>query len=163
MEEKKWETYEQVAHDLLNRFAESFQLGSVEGKQIVPGKSGTDWEIDAKGMKAGNEGFVIIECKRHPKAPVSQEVVGGLAYRIQDTGAVGGIIVSPLPLQKGAQLVSNHEGIVHLLLNKDSTNTDYMLQFLNNIFVGVSEQVTITDSVHIVVTRDGEVIDERKA
>ena len=39
MEETGWDTYEQVAQYLLNQFAEIFQLGSVEGKQLVPGNS----------------------------------------------------------------------------------------------------------------------------
>ena len=44
-----------------------------------------------------------------------------------------------------------------------STNSDYIFQFLNQIFVGVTDNVTIKDSVHIQVIRDGKVIDERKA
>ncbi len=154
MEEKTWDTYEQVAQYLLDQFSEVFNLGTVEGKQLVPGKSGTDWEIDAKGLKEGEVGFVIIECKRYTKSRVNQEILAGLAYRIKDSGAESGIIVSPMPLQKGAQIVANHEGIKHVLLDKRSTHTDYMLQFLNQIFVGLSEQVTITDSIHIQVIRD---------
>lgn len=38
---KDWERYEQTAQYLLNAFATHFGLGSVEGKQIVPGESGT--------------------------------------------------------------------------------------------------------------------------
>lgn len=55
-----WESYEQVALFLLNKLATHFGLGHVEGKQLVPGASGTSWEIDAKGVRADGSGFVII-------------------------------------------------------------------------------------------------------
>ena len=97
MSEKAWRTYEEVAAELLDRNAEKFGLQRVEGKQHVRGnRSGTKWEIDAKGVKLGDEGFVIVECKRHTISKPNQELLGGLAYRIVDTGASGGIIVSPL-------------------------------------------------------------------
>ncbi len=163
MADKAWDTYEQVAQYLLNQFAEVFQLGSVEGKQVVAGESGTEWAIDAKGVKEGEDGFVIVECKRHTKSRVDQEIIAGLAYRIKDAGAKGGIIVTPMQLQKGAEIVAAHEGIKHVCLDKKSTNSDYIFQFLNQIFVGVTDNVTIKDSVHIQVIRDGKVIDERKA
>ena len=65
METKKWESYEEVAQYLLNQFAENFGLGTVEGKQIIPGQSGTNWEIDAKGLITEGEGFLIVECRRY--------------------------------------------------------------------------------------------------
>lgn len=158
---KKWESYEEVAQYLLNQFAENFGLGTVEGKQIIPGQSGTNWEIDAKGLKTEGEGFLIVECRRYTTSRLSQESVGAIAYRIKDTGAGGGIVVSPLELQKGAQKVAENEGIQHVILDPKSTTTDYMLKFLNQIFVGISETTTITDEVHIQLIRDGNVIEER--
>ena len=59
---KKWETYEEVATFFLNKFASEFGLSHVERKQKIQGqKSGTEWEIDAKGVRDGDEGFVIID------------------------------------------------------------------------------------------------------
>ena len=121
---KKWKSYEEVAQYLLNQFAEIFGLGTIEGKQIIPGQSGTNWEIDAKGIKTDGGGFLIIECRRYTKSRLSQEKVGAIAYRIKDTGAEGGIVVSPLKFQKGAKKVAEHEGIQHVILNLKSTNTD---------------------------------------
>lgn len=160
MTTKTWKSYEEVAHFLLNQLAENFGLGKVEGKQIVSGQSGTDWEIDAKGVKADDEGFLIIECRRHTKSRLSQESIAAVAYRIKDTGADGGIIVSPLELQKGAKKVAHYENIHHVILDPKSTTTDYMLKFLNQIFIGLTETVTVTDSVHIKLIRDGKVIEE---
>jgi hypothetical protein len=72
-------------------------------------RSSTKWEIDARGVKPGDEGFVIVECKSHASSKPNQELLGGLAYRIMDTGARGGIIVSPLDLQEGAVKVAAAE------------------------------------------------------
>ena len=83
-----WRCYEEVAQYLLSQIAAHFGLGSVEGKQIVAGASGAVWEIDAKGVRRNDEGFVIVECRRHTKRGVPQEGIGGLVFRIQDTGAV---------------------------------------------------------------------------
>src|SRR5262249_57373791 len=130
-DEKKWRTYEEVARYLLGRFASYFGLGHVEGKQLVPGASGTDWEIEAKGVKIGGEGIVVIECRRHTKSKLSQEQLGGLAFRIKNIGAQGGIIVSPLGLQKGAKFVAAHEDITHVILHAESTTTEYLMKFLN--------------------------------
>jgi hypothetical protein len=154
---KKWETYEQVAADLLNRFANEFDLGHVEGKQLVPGVSGTEWEIDAKGIRLQCDGFVVVECKCFTKDRVNQEIIGGLAFRIQDTGAKGGIIVTPLGYQEGAKKVAEHAGIITATLGAASTRTDYVLEFLNKIFV--SDAVTVSDHVTVEVRdRDGDII-----
>jgi hypothetical protein len=69
----KWQSYEEVATYLLNQCAQEFGLSKVEGKQTIPGlRSDTEWEIDAKGVKEGNEGFVIIECRRYTTSRQSQ-------------------------------------------------------------------------------------------
>lgn len=84
---------------------------------------------------------------------MSQEQIAGLAFRIQDTGATGGIVVSPLPLQAGAKIVAASQDIAHVLLSADSTTTDYVL-FLENTFHGVS----LEESVHFQDAFDATVI-----
>jgi hypothetical protein len=60
-----WRSYEDVAVYLLDQIASKLDLDRVEDKQKVIGKrSGTEREIDGKGVKVGNEGFVIIELLR---------------------------------------------------------------------------------------------------
>jgi hypothetical protein len=104
---KAWETYEEVAAYLLNEIANEFGLQRFEGKQRVVGqRSGTTWEIDAKGIGEGNEIFFIVECRRHRTSRQNQGKVGSLAYSIGDTGAKGGIVVSALGLQAGAAKVA---------------------------------------------------------
>jgi hypothetical protein len=138
-EGKGWETYEQVAVYLLDQVASALGLESVEGKQKVIGnRSGTTWEIDGKGVKSGSEGFVIIECRRYTKSKQKQEQVAALAYRIIDTGAQGGIIVSPLGIQEGAAKVAESENIQTVHMDQNSTRSEFVFRFLNNVFVGLA-------------------------
>lgn len=156
---KTWRTYEEVAQYLLNQFVEHFKLGRVEGKQIVPGKSGAEWEIDAKGVKSDEGGFLIVECRRRTTSRLNQESMAALALRIQDTGAQGGIVVSPFELQSGANKVAAHYNIQHVTLDPKSTTSDYILKFLNQIFVGISDTDSEIESLHIQMSKDGKVID----
>lgn len=149
-----WANYESIAQHLLDTIASEFGLGRVEGKQIVPGESGASWEIDAKGVMLDDEGFLIVECRRYTTSRLSQEGVAGIAYRIRDTGAAGGIIVSPMSLQEGAKKVAQHEGITHVRLSPESTTTDYVLQFLNKTFVGLSDKLpAMSDTLTVSVRR----------
>jgi hypothetical protein len=102
-EPKKWRTYEEVAAHLLNQFAKHFKLGRFEGKQVIGGASGAEWELDAKGWSDDGEHFVVVECKRHTKSGIPQAIVAGTAWTISDTGAAAEIVVSPLGLQEGAK------------------------------------------------------------
>ena len=117
MSTKRWKTYEEVAAYLLNQFAEHFGVGKFEGKQIVAGDSGTEWEIDAKGCSDDGIKFLVVECKRHTKSGISQAITAALAWSIQDTGASGGILVSPFGLQEGAEKVATKAGIVEVILD----------------------------------------------
>lgn len=135
---KAWESYEEVAVYLLEQFANEFGLERVEGKQGISGNlSGTPWKIDGKGFRQGDTGFVIVECRRYTTSKQNQEKIGALAYRIRDTGVDGGIVVSPLGLQEGAQRIADAENIVSVQLNKDCNNSEYVLRFLNKIMVGM--------------------------
>lgn len=134
-----WQTYEEVAAWLLNQFASEFGLDRVEGKQDVAGqKSGTSWEIDAKGVRESDGGFMIVECRRYTMSRISQEQVAGLAYRILDSAAVGGIVVSPLGFQEGAAKVAESEGIFAVTLDPTSTPASFSAGFLGKFRAGGS-------------------------
>ncbi|MDH6522030.1 hypothetical protein [Streptomyces sp. SAI-090] len=149
-----WKSYEDVAVYLLNQIASKLDLDRVEEKQKVIGeRSGTEWEIDGKGVKVGDEGFVILECRRYTTSKQKQEQIAGLAYRIIDTGANGAIIVSPLGLQEGAAKVAEAENIRTVHMDQNSTRTDYMFRFLSEVFVGASDTVHVSESVTIEVIR----------
>lgn len=155
--QRSWKSYEDVARYFLNRFRQEFGLDRVEPKQKIAGSSGTSWEIDAKGVREGdNSAIMLIEYRQHRSKRLNQEAVGGLAYRIIDTGSSGGIIVSPLPLQDGARKVAEANNIVHAQLGPDSTPENFAISFFNKIFVGITERVTISDHVSVVITdKDG--------
>jgi hypothetical protein len=141
----KWETYEQVAAYLLGKFSSDLGLKYVEGKQRLEGlNSGTQWEIDAKGIKDNGVGFIVIECRRYTTSRQNQEKLASLAYRIIDTGAEGGILVSPLGFQEGASKVATANNIVEVCLSENSTSADYLMTFLGNVMVGKTDQIIAT-------------------
>lgn len=149
-----WQSYEEVAVYLLNQFAEHFELEAVEGKQEVTGlRSGTEWEIDGKGVYQNGSGFIVVECRRYTTSKQNQGKLGELAYKIIDTGAKGGIIVSPLGLQEGAERVANAENIISVHLSPESTQTEYLLRFLTQVMVGFRGQVSSEGSLEAEVKR----------
>jgi hypothetical protein len=148
-----WRTYEGIARHLLNELRARLGLSAFEVKQNVTGQSGTTWEIDAKGIRNGDEGFVIIECRGYPNGRVMQEEVATLAYRIWNSGAAGGLVVSPLDLQASAKLFAAHEEIVEIQMVPARTTTDFLVKFLDQIFVRRSTSLirlkfAVTDTLH---------------
>ena len=153
--DRTWKSYEEVAVYLLDRCAGEFGLARVEGKQKVSGhRSGTEWEIDAKGVREGDEGFIIIECRRYITSKQNQEKLGGLAYRILDTGASGGIIVSPIGLQEGAKKIAQAENIIDIQLDQNSTPQEFSMRFLNKIMIGMREEIRMGISSSAEVIRN---------
>jgi hypothetical protein len=149
MADKKWHTYEEVAQYLLNQFAAYLGLERVEEKQKVLGQlSGRQIEIDGRGVREGNTGFVILECKRY-KDRVEAEKLEALAFRITDAGASGGIVVSPLGLQEGAAKIAATQNIVTAQLNRDANEHQYILRFLQNVMIGVQDTIKFKDSATV--------------
>ncbi|WP_067828591.1 restriction endonuclease [Nocardia inohanensis] len=161
-----WRSYEEVATYLLNQIASTLGLERVEGKQALRGAV-TDWEVDAKGVREGGTGFVVIECRRYTISRLKQGHLAALAYSIRDTGADSGIVVTPCGLQEGAERIAAAENIQMVRLDADSTTTSYVLEFLGNVMIGVpaieakvhvrldgSVEVTSNGKELIVVTAD---------
>jgi hypothetical protein len=144
---KAWAIYEKVATDLINQFRKEFGPESVEKKQKIQGHD-TSWEIDAKGVLEGDKGFLVVECRRYPRKKQSQAQLGSLAYSIIDTGAVGGIIVSPLDLQEGANKIAASRNIVSVRLDAESTTEEYVIQFLDKLFLGIGGKVKTSATAH---------------
>lgn len=136
--DKPWKRYEAVAADLLNRFAAQCGLDRVEGKQKIQGKNAT-WEIDAKGVRDSDGAVILVEF-RQKKRKLDQEALAAIAYRIQDVGAKGGIVVTPLELQSGARKVATAEEIIEMQLDRNSTSIDFSMRFLGRLMAGASIQ-----------------------
>ena len=151
----EWKTYEAVARHLLGEIGEQLGVDRFEGDKKLSGESGTTWNVEGKGVRESDDTFfLILECKRYTTSKVKQEQIGGLAYRILDTGAAGAIVVSPAEFQEGAKKVAAHKGIVSVRLDENSTTLDYVLKFLNQIRVGVSDKVGISDGRETIVLRE---------
>ena len=154
MSEPTWKTYQDVAIYLLNEMAAAFDLERVEGPQSLLGlRSGTSYCVDGKGIRIGNGAVIIIECRRRTTSRQSQEAVGAIAYRILDTGAVGGIVVSPLGLQEGGEKVARAEKIIDVHLDENSTTTEYLMAFLNKVFAAATDNLMLHERASV-VTRD---------
>ena len=158
---KNWRTYEEVAAEILGRLKQELGLSSIEGKQSVPGRSGTDWELDAKGIKEGSDAFVVVECRRYTTTKLKQEAVASLAWRIQDTGAAGGLLVSPLGLQEGARKVAGFANILSVVLNADATPQQFALSFLGNLFVGLMGVAARIEVGNVTAVVENNVADNR--
>lgn len=159
-----WKNYELVAQYVLERIGERFGLAEVQGKQLVVGRrTGTEWEIDAKGVRDGDGAIILIECRRHGNR-LSQEAVAAVAFRIIDTGAEGGIIVSPLPLQKGAAKVAAATGIKHVQLRPESTREFWIAEIEKVVHIEKTEtaKIAVRDAFEIILRdADGNVVDRR--
>lgn len=151
----EWQTYEEVTQYVINKFKEKFGLKEVEGKQKLAGASGAEWEVDAKGVREGTESTVIIEARRYINSKQSQEKLGALAFRIQDVGADGGIIVSPLGLQSGAQKVAEANNIVSVQIDAKSTIEGFTARFFGDLYISVpSAKSKFTGHAPLVVAVD---------
>lgn len=150
-----WLIYEEVARRVLTDIKRVLGIESIEGKQSLRGFSGTAWEVDAKAWRDGADGFLVVEVRRHATSRLKQEHLAAFAYRIQDLGGAGGIIVSPLPLQKGAEFVAEHADIAHVQLFPESTAESYLAKFIGRRFLGetVTEALGLADSCEAEVIR----------
>lgn len=151
-----WSIYEDAARKVLADIRQILGISAVEGKQSLEGVSGTSWELDAKAWCEGSDGFLVVEIRRHTSAGLKQEDLAAVAYRIQDVGGSGGIIVSPLPMQRDARLVAASADISHVRLSPESTTESYLAEFMGRRFLGASitESIHATDSCDAQITRE---------
>lgn len=147
---KNWEKYEDVTKQLLSDVREHLGLGRIEGKQKVRGNiSGTKWEIDVVAYDATGEKLILVECRQRQYSTLSQESLAGFAYRVKDTGAYQGIVVTTIGLQDGAKKVAEAEKITEIKLDYTSTSENYIAQITNKIFIKRAEEINISDSVEL--------------
>lgn len=151
-----WKRYEDVARDILTALRGHLGMERVEPKQKLPGASGAVWEIDAKGVRLGSGAVVVVECRSGVSKRLSQEDLAGVAFRISDLGADGGVTVSPLELQAGAKLVATAQNITHVRLPVDATPENFVVSFLDKVLVVRTEVVQIRESLSVVkIDQDG--------
>lgn len=151
----KWESYEDVARQLIDDIKEQLGLCRVnEGKFLFPKSDGGECEIDVSAYDISNEKLVLVECKRK-KRRLSPEEIHGFAYRIQQTNAKRGIIVTTIGLQKGARIAADAAKITLIILNGESTIDEYIARITQKLFLkttdhfnGISSTVIEAKSVN---------------
>lgn len=150
-----WRSYEGAARRVITDLRALFGIDSVGGDQHLPGQSGTSWKVEGMAVLADGGGFLIVECRRYTTRRLSQESLGGIAYRILDVGGTGGIVVSPLPLQEGAAIIAGASNIKHITLTPDSTAEDYLAVFMKQTFHGaaVKEGIGVCDVMDATIGR----------
>ena len=147
-----WATYEDVATYLLHQMAAEFGLQHVEGKQKARGKA-TNWEIEVNGSAVNGALFLVVACRWHKTPHLSQAAMGGLAYRIEETGAQGGIVVRRLGLQEGAEHIAAADSMQTVHLDANHPGTDDLLTLLHQLrsvlAASVPETMPITQKADV--------------
>ncbi len=153
---KAWRSYEEACAYMISHLADRLGVTGLEGKQRLRGKiSSTRWEIDAKAIDVATGKIVIVEARRHTRARLNQEAVAAVAFRVQDLGAAGAIIVSPHSLQKGARLVADATQVRHVIMAPDSTPDQWVAQLGDVVFVGLHDRVDLNISEELeLIVRD---------
>jgi hypothetical protein len=135
---KESDRYEEVTRAILDTCKKQLGYKKVEPKGDHAGETGTSWEIDATCYLEATDDKILVECRRHTTSKIDQEQVGGLVFRIQDTGAEGGLFVTPLGYQEGAKLVAKAKKVRLATLNADATEEEYILEVAEKLFHGVA-------------------------
>ena len=66
---------------------------------------------------------------------------------------------SPLGLQEGAGKIAAAEGIVRVILNENCNRYEYMMQFLNQVMIGLHDTVSIKETLDAEIRdKDGNVV-----
>ena len=144
-----WQIYESAASIAVEMLRTHLGIQNVEGKQRLDGVSGVTWEVDARAWCSKSEKFVVIEARRHTTSGIKQKDIAALALQIQDLGAKGGIIVSPLPLQKGAKVLAERYDIEHVVLHSDSTPERMLAEYMGRRFhlVELVEEISVSTTL----------------
>jgi len=104
---KECDYYETVTRKIFHNLRESLGIyGVSEDKTKHIGNSSTNWTLDASCYPSEDGILVIIECRRKTTSKVTQEQVGGLAFRVGDIGASSAFMVTPIGFQMGAKKVA---------------------------------------------------------
>ncbi len=140
-----WLEYENAARTVVVRLRGVLGIGQVEGKQRIVGASGATWEFDAIAWSDGANNMLVVEARRHTTSRLKQEHIAALAFRVQDVGASGGIVATPLPMQVGANTVAASANIRHILLAPESTPETYLARYLEQSYRGI----TFADSLSL--------------
>lgn len=151
---KRWTIYEDAVKRVISDMRALLGVEAVGDKQKIPGVDGATYELDAVAWTDAEGSFLLVEAKQH-KRGLSQDTVNAVVYKLMKVGASGAIIVTPVPLQRGAKKAADFDGVIHIILSADSTPEDYLAEYLGKCFLGasISENVTVADQCDAVVIK----------
>lgn len=159
---KLWKNYEDAVREIIKRQKDIFGLKDVDSTASkVPGQSGYEWNIEITAYTSTaypkGEKDVLVEARRISRNLKPAEAAE-LAFRVEDTGASKGYFVTPLGrrLSKGAEKIARYKQIGHIEVSDTATAHDYIMRYLNSIFVQVSDDMfdvisNMKDSVRIMI------------
>lgn len=157
MSKKEWERYEDVARQVIDDIKSHLGLSLVnEDKIEFKKKDGGKCEIDISAYDMSDGKLVLVESRKKNKS-LNQEEVHGFAYRIQQTGAKRGIIVTTIGLQQGAQIAADGAKITLIRLNEGSTKEEYVAKITQQIFLKITDKckmgISFIGGINIVVRK----------
>lgn len=155
---KKWAAYEEAAKRIVSNLRTLLGVVHVGDKQRLPGIDGATYELDAVAWTDDAGSFLLIEAKRH-KRGLTQDTINSVIYKFIKVGASGAIVVTPMPLQRGAKKAADFDHVIHIKLSADSTPEDYLAEYMGKRFLGVSisESLAVTDECDAVVIKAGKI------
>ena len=135
---EKGDKYENITRQLLLDIREKLGLSDkLESQQRIQGNCGTKWPVDLLAYDINTDKIVLVECRYRSKEKLKQDSdLAGFAYRIRDTNADRGIIVTTIGLQEGAEKVAEYENITPIKLTIDIGNNskNYIAELSTQIF-----------------------------
>ena len=159
--DESWRCFEDAFRAILSQHKDFFGLASVDQQAgQLAGKSGYTWHIEVIAYAKDDGRMVLFECRRK-NANLKPSEAGELAFRMEDTGAGRGYFVTTLErgLSEGAKKIADYREIGHIQLSADARPDQYVLRFLSQIFVGITDRVSVTDSFYYELRdKDGNII-----
>jgi hypothetical protein len=130
-QDKIWESYEDVAREVVRCLAHEIGLVKVVDTKAVFQGAVENWEIDVAAYQFDGK-LVVFECRKRSRN-VEKGDMAHFAYVVEDLGAKG-FLVSPRGLAKGAQNIANHHAIDHMKLVWDEGSSQRIVDFLGRFF-----------------------------
>lgn len=151
---KKWVAYEEAAQRVVSDMRALLGVVHVGDKQILSGVDGATYELDAVAWTDDAGSFLLIEAKRHNRG-LTQDTINSIIYKFIKVGAGGAIVVTPMPLQRGAKKAADFDHVIHIKLSADSTPVDYLAEYMGKRFLGasISDTLIVKDECDAVVIK----------
>lgn len=131
-------------------------------RSLFSPRSGTTWEIECKGVRFGSETLFFIECRRYTTSLLDQESLGGLTYRIRDSGAAVASSFRHWGFKKVPRRSRRQKTSSPLKLNPDSRPELYVARYLDQLRTGIQDRLWLSDFVTLILYDEHGILKERR-